>query len=377
MLSFAIAIPNLNQSDFLPTALESLRHQSTPYHLAVMDGGSTDDFVGAAAPYSDIINFQRSGPDEGQADAIKEGLERVYGDIVTWLNADDFYFPSALGRVAAFFEQNPEVDVVYGDAIHVDEKGFFLSYFPPIQKFNKKDLTRTCFICQPACFMRHSAYERIGGIDATLHYTMDWDLWCRLSKAGARFYYLHEVLAAVRYYPGTKTMSGGLKRYLEIWRIERKYGRRLLPLSWPGFYFYDLTMKTIKSPIDRLALSSRHLLRSLGINILWSRYSQEEPRRTLYGFYPWTQTVEKRCTIHLPWYDERDWEKLRVKLQPQGNYVFNLNGVSFESVTNADGWTVVDVPSPEGVIRRIKIENLDQKTWRLLDFSLELETPEL
>jgi glycosyltransferase involved in cell wall biosynthesis len=124
MLSFAIVVPNLNQSHFLGSALESLRHQSSPFKLALMDGGSTDDFRKVIEPYSDIITFLRSESDAGQAAAIRDGADMVSGDIVTWLNADDYYFPGALDRAAASFEKDPELDVVYGDAVHVSSEGF-------------------------------------------------------------------------------------------------------------------------------------------------------------------------------------------------------------------------------------------------------------
>jgi GT2 family glycosyltransferase len=222
LLTFAIVIPNLNQSRFLSTALESLRYQTVPFNLAVMDGGSTDNFKEVVAKHSDIITFLRSAPDEGQTAAIKEGKNIVSGDIVAWLNADDYYLPGTLDRVSACFENNPDVDIVYGDAIHVSPEGLFLSYFPAIQEFNAKDLSQTCFICQPACFVRRKVYDRVGGLDQTLQYTMDWDLWWRLSNSGAKFQYLHKVLAAVRYYSGTKTLSRDLRRYKEICRIEKK-----------------------------------------------------------------------------------------------------------------------------------------------------------
>jgi len=91
MLNFAIVIPNLNQSNFLPSALESIKYQSPPINLAIMDGGSTDNFIEVIEQYSDIITLTQSEPDNGQASAIKEGTEKVSGDIVAWLNADDYY----------------------------------------------------------------------------------------------------------------------------------------------------------------------------------------------------------------------------------------------------------------------------------------------
>ncbi|MBW2354289.1 MAG: glycosyltransferase, partial [Deltaproteobacteria bacterium] len=169
--TFAIVIPSLNQSRFLPWALKSLRYQSQPFNLAVMDGGSTDGFHEVVGDFSDMIAFLCSGPDSGQAGAIREGMKKVQGDVVCWLNADDYYFPGTLSRVAALFERDPGLDVVYGDAIHVTPEGFFLSYFPAIQEFDARDLTRSCFICQPACFVRCGAYEEVDGVDPSLHYT--------------------------------------------------------------------------------------------------------------------------------------------------------------------------------------------------------------
>jgi glycosyltransferase involved in cell wall biosynthesis len=145
LLTFAIVIPNLNQSHFLPTAFKSLTCQKEAIELALMDGGSTDNFSEIEKRYSDNITFWRSEPDRGQADAIRTGLNKIAGDIVAWLNADDYYFPDTLEKVAKCFEENPELDVVYGDAIHVNPKGNFLSYFLQIKEFCSQKITRTNF----------------------------------------------------------------------------------------------------------------------------------------------------------------------------------------------------------------------------------------
>ena len=373
MLTSAIVIPNFNQSHFLPFALESLRYQSAPFRLAVMDGGSTDSFNEVVEEYSNIITYLRSAPDEGQAAAIRDGKDKLPGDIVAWLNADDYYFPGALDRVTACFEKDPELDIVYGDAIHVTPEGFFLSYFPPIQEFNAKDLTRTCFICQPACFVRRSAYETVGGIDPALQYTMDWDLWCRLSAHGAKFCYLHEVLAAVRYYPGTKTLSGDRRRYSEIWRIERKYGHRLLPLSWLGFYRYDLSFKKRKTVSDKIAFSILDFLRWLKKGLFKIKDSRNELKRTIYGFHRWEPVVERHCTIHLPWYDKRKWKRLCLQVEPDDEtYHVMINDDYTEVLLPKEGRLLIEVPPCEEPYRKISIECLTRDEWRLLGFSCEM-----
>jgi len=373
VLTFAIVIPNFNQSRFLPTAFESLRHQSAPFNLAVMDGGSTDGFNEVIKRYSDIISHVTSTPDEGQAAAIREGKQRVPGDIVAWLNADDYYFPNALDKVAVCFEENPELDVVYGNAIHVTEEGGFLSYFPPIQNFSAQDLTRSCFICQPACFVRRTAYEMVGGIDTALQYTMDWDLWCRLSRSGAKFHYLDEMLAAVRYYTNTKTLSGDRDRYLEIWRIERKYGRRLLPSSWPGFYFFDLSFKAEKTVAERIAFSGLGVLRKLKKKLTMIYDSSNQLNSTIYGLRRWEPIVEGRCIIHMPWYDKRQWKRLRLRVQPSdAPYRIRVNNGYTQGLSAKEGSLVVDVPRLEDVYRTISIECMARHQWRLFEFSCEL-----
>ncbi len=373
MLTFAIVIPNFNQSRFLPTAFESLKHQSVPFNLAVMDGGSSDGFNEVVEGYSDIITFLNSAPDEGQAAAIREGKNKVSGDIVAWLNADDYYFPGALDKVAACFEKDPELDVVYGNAVHVTEEGRFLSYFPPIQEFNARDLTRSCFICQPACFVRRTTYDMVGGIDPSLHYTMDWDLWCRLSRSGAKFQYLGEPLAAVRYYRDTKTLSGDRDRYLEIWRIERKYGRRLLPFSWLGFYFFDLSFKTKRTVAENIAFNGLGFLRRLKKRLRKMRYSRNKVNRTIYGLHRWEPLVEGRCVIHLPWYDKRPWKKLHLTVHPTGElYQITVNDTYSQALLAHEDKLSMEAPPLEEPYRKISIECLARHRWSLFRFSFEL-----
>jgi len=373
MLTFAIVIPNYNQSHFLPWALESLRHQSVPLNVALMDGGSTDNFREVVADYSDMITCLNSGPDGGQAAAIKQGKSLVSGDIVAWLNADDYYFPYALEKVAAAFEKDPSLDVVYGNAVHVDSDGFFQSYFFPIQEFDRRDLTRSCFICQPACFVRRQAYEKIGGLDSKLKYTMDWDLWHRLSLSGAKFKYIRELLAAVRYYHGTKTMSGDWQRYREIWRIERKYGWRLLPVAWAGFYRHDLFFSQTRTFFETCSLKILEQLRTSKKRFLKNRNSKSEWDKKLYGFHRWEPVVMESCIIHLPWYDKRQWEKLYFHLDPLNkNYRISINDVPCNYDFSGSGLIRVKCPSITNPHRKISIENHANGRWKIFGLSGDL-----
>jgi glycosyltransferase involved in cell wall biosynthesis len=372
MLTFAIVIPNLNQSHFLPTALESLRYQGVPYNLAIMDGGSIDNFRDVVNKYSDIITYLRSGPDKGQADAIKEGKNKVSGDIVAWLNADDYYFPEALDKVSKCFESNPDIDVVYGDAVHVSSDGLFQTYFPAIQKFDAKDLTRTCFICQPACFVRRTAYNRVGGLNPNLNYTMDWDLWCRLSASEAKFRYLPIPLAAVRYYQGTKTLISSWVRYMELLRIEKKYGHRVLPRSWPGSYLFDLSFKKKMTLAEKSAFAILKLLRHVKKKFINLKKLDTKKIRTIYGFHPWESIVEGQAIIHIPWYENRKWDKLRLKVNPEtAKYYVKINGRTCDEISFKNAYLYVKLPDLKNPHRKISIRCEEAEQWKLLDFSFE------
>ena len=376
MQTFAIVIPNLNQSHFLPWALESLRIQTRPFSLALMDGGSTDNFKEAIEGYSDMITYLHVGPDGGQASAIRKGKEAIPGDIVSWLNADDYYFPETFEKVASCFESDPELDVVYGDAVHVTPEGFFLSYFPPIQAYHPGTLTRRCFICQPACFVRRAAYEKVGGLNPALRYTMDWDLWCRLSISHARFQYIHEPLAAVRYYPGTKTLSSDGLRYREIWRIERKYGHRPLPLSWPGFYRFDLSFKTERTLFEEMALSALDVLRKMKRRGFVRRSTEDEMSLPIYGFDRFeSSVVYGQCTIHLPWYGRQAWERLYLSIRPlHSSCRVTVNGEDCAWEASDNNRLVVRLPHVGGPHITIAIQQAEGTSpWRLQEFSVDLK----
>jgi glycosyltransferase involved in cell wall biosynthesis len=376
VVTFAIVIPNLNQSHFLSSALESLRFQSAKFNLAVMDGGSTDNFREIADEYSELITFMRSGPDGGQAAAIREGKTKIPGDIVSWLNADDYYFPHALDKVASCFEKDPDLDVVYGEAIHVNPQGFFLSYFPPIQGFDAEEITKNCFICQPACFVRRSAYESVGGVDPELQYTMDWDLWCRLSASGAKFQYLPEVLAAVRYYQGTKTLSGDKRRYREIYRIEKTYGKRRLRISFLGGLYYSLTFKKEKTFAENLFFILFDVLTKLK-NTYHKIFDPDDPSNSLlYGFRRWHPVVEGSCIIQIPWYGNRSWRRIRLRVEPKTEkYEITINENRCNNLFLDNGYLICNVPELRTPYRTVSVSNLQKHRFRLLEFTCDLDDP--
>jgi glycosyltransferase involved in cell wall biosynthesis len=96
-----IITPSYNQGEFLEDTFRSVLDQNYPnLEYFVVDGGSTDNSVDIIKRYTEHFDWWVSEKDRGQSHAINKGLERATGDIVTWLNSDDFFYPGALDHRA-------------------------------------------------------------------------------------------------------------------------------------------------------------------------------------------------------------------------------------------------------------------------------------
>lgn len=235
--------PSYNQGQFIRETIESVLSQDYPrLEYLVMDGGSTDGTVDILQEYSRRLAWV-SRPDGGQAAAVNEGWRRGTGDILAWLNSDDVYLPGAVRTAVAHLVDHPEVDVVYGEARHIDEWGRALARYPT-EPFVWRRLTDSCFISQPTAFMRRSALARVGFLDEGLHYCMDYDLWIRLGRH-ARFACRPEYLALSRLHPATKTLGQRRDFYAEVLRMMYGHFGWVAP-TW--LYAYAKEVAQVETP---------------------------------------------------------------------------------------------------------------------------------
>ncbi|QYD67852.1 glycosyltransferase [Paraburkholderia edwinii] len=214
-MKVSIVTPSYNQGQFIERTLQSVAIQrGAEIEHVVFDGGSKDTTVEVLKAFTPPVRWI-SKKDNGQTDAVNKGIRATDGEIIGWLNSDDIYYPGAVERVVTFFEQNPDVDVVYGLADHIDlEDVAFEEY--PTESWNFDRLKETCFICQPALFLRRRVVEQHGLLDESLHFCMDYAYWLRLGKAGVRFALLPEKLAGSRLYADNKTLGSRVKVHVEI-----------------------------------------------------------------------------------------------------------------------------------------------------------------
>lgn len=326
---FSISIPVLDQQAFIQTALSSVQIQTVAYELAVMDATADNSVQRILDQYTGTISYRRHGKDGGQSEAIKEGWDNTSGDIVSWLCADDYYFPDTLQVVQACFEQHPEVDVVYGDCVFVDCDNHFKMYFPAIERDVSCLPVHDC-ISQPSCFIRRKALEDAGNLNTSLHYVMDWDLWVRLYNNGATFHYLHKPLSLSRIYPGTKTGSMSIKRYQEIntqLMMQPSHLRRISGLV--GTLYYDLRENRHNVVMDALFLLLDICRRAKG-----KRFPSS--LGLLYGLDMWTNYFSDRCEISLAWYNRKRPEKVVLEIAPAVSVSIICNGSALDLIKQTE-----------------------------------------
>lgn len=230
----ALAVPNLNQGRFLEAALDSLRASDAPVTAAVLDAGSTDDSVAILERRAGELAFWRSHRDDGQAAAVNEGVARLCAATasvvaVGWLNADDYFLPGGLRALFDALERQPGWVAVSGGAVVADEHGVTVGPHPTAP-FDRERFQIACTLCQPATLVRRHAWERAGGLDASLDMCFDYDLWWRLASLGP-IGYIDRPVAATRDHGETKTRQRR-RRYFEEARaiVRRETGR--VPFHW-------------------------------------------------------------------------------------------------------------------------------------------------
>lgn len=268
----SIVTPSYNMARYLPETIESVLSQDYPrIEYFVIDGGSTDATPEIASRYGDRLRYV-TGTDLGPSDAAYQGFRQAHGEILAWLNADDSYLPGAIRTAVDYLTAHPDVDVVYGEGWWIDENGNVISRYPTLP-FDARVLERDCFICQPAAFVRASAYRRCE-LDPNINRSFDYDLWIRMTKAGLRFASIPDYLANSRMHGGAKTIyERDIVFQASMNLLKRHYG--YIPLSWIfGYTAYRLDHRD--QFFEPIRYSAWKYLASLPVG-LW--YNRRKPLR--------------------------------------------------------------------------------------------------
>jgi glycosyltransferase involved in cell wall biosynthesis len=179
-LMISVITPSFNQGPYIERTIQSvLRQNYQAVQHIVIDGGSTDGTVEILKRYPHLIWV--SEKDRGQSDALNKGLNMATGQIIGWINSDDYYHDDIFRSVVAHFKK-PHTNWVVGNVANLFEDGSEPVFRrSPTINFDalvrKPDIVR-----QQPTFFRREILLFLGAWNVDRHMAMDYDLWMRLAK---------------------------------------------------------------------------------------------------------------------------------------------------------------------------------------------------
>ena len=207
--TLGIVTPSYNQQAFIGSTILSVLNQNYPHlRYVVQDGASSDNSPAIIKQYADRLHHWETAKDRGQGDAIRRGFDHITDlkpdDVMAYLNSDDFITPRTLRYVAEYFATHPDVDVIYGNRIIIDENDREVGRWvmPP---HDPKTLEWIDYVPQETLFWRKRIWDRAGGIDPEFQFALDWDLLMRFATAGAKIVRLPYFLGCFRVHAHQKT----------------------------------------------------------------------------------------------------------------------------------------------------------------------------
>lgn len=234
-MKISIVTPSFNQGRFLPDTAQSILGQQGDFELRwiVMDGGSTDGTVEFLRSIDDPRLTWISEKDRGQCHAINKGMAMAAnasadGDVLAWLNSDDLYEPGALATVAQSFAAHPAAQWAIGRCRIIDEDGREIRRAVTrykdriLRRYTYRRLLRQNLISQPAAFWRRGLWQECGGVDESLHWCMDYDLWLRFGRRGDPLM-IDSLLSSFRMHGQSKSGQVSRRQFDEQYAVARRY----------------------------------------------------------------------------------------------------------------------------------------------------------
>jgi len=232
-----IVTPSLNQGEYLEQTIKSVLNQEGDFFIdyIIADGGSVDNSVNIIKKYEHLLKNKKyqikckgiefrwwSKKDSGQTNALNNGFKKAKGDILAWINSDDYYVPAAFQTVMENFKKNKDIDLIYGNCYEIFKDGTIIPG-ESVQSDFKKNLEEGCQISQPATFFTKRSFLDANCLDESFNYCMDYDLWMKILKNNKALF-IRKDLAFFRYWEDSKTNTSREKFIEEENKIRKKYG---------------------------------------------------------------------------------------------------------------------------------------------------------
>jgi len=225
----SIVTPSYNQGSFIEQTIRSVLLQGYPnIEYFVLDGGSTDNSVQIIRKYEPWLTGWTSEKDGGQTDAINKGWAKATGEILAWLNSDDWYYPGALAAVGRVFKEHPEVSWVAGQVDNWRGPDQPIKRHYPHPMTLAECLGRKNFgFHQPGMFWRSELIKSIGGLDLKLQYSFCLDMWAKCILRGVQPWVLSQPVACFRLHASSKSRCAKHLFMQQDWIVFGRYKDKL------------------------------------------------------------------------------------------------------------------------------------------------------
>lgn len=232
-----------NGGDTIEDAIHSVLEQTYDNieHI-VIDGGSTDETLNVIRKHKEHIDYWVSEKDAGIYDAMNKGIALATGEVIGFLNADDFYADNkVVERIAAVFA-DPAVEACFSDLLYVTQDTRKVVRYWKSRPYKKGDFARGWCPAHPTFYIRRSVLERLGLFDQTYRLAADVEFMMRYLECGdIRSFYIPHVQVRMRVGGATnQSWHGILRQNQEIFRALRK---NCVPYSSISFWGHKLASR--------------------------------------------------------------------------------------------------------------------------------------
>jgi len=232
-----------SESTVLDALLSVVKQTHKNIEHLVIDGNSSDNTCVLVRANSHPNLLLISEPDKGIYDAMNKGLGKASGDVVGFLNSDDFYADvDVLARVAKAFEEDSRVEACFGDLLYVTEDNQSVVRYWKSRPFVPGSFAHGWAPAHPTFYIRRSALDRLGGFDLSYRLAADTEMMMRyLEKGRVRSTYIPEVLVRMRVGGATnRSLRNIFSQNQEIFRALKKNG---IPYSLVSFMLHKLASR--------------------------------------------------------------------------------------------------------------------------------------
>ena len=222
----SVVTPSYNQGPYIARCIESVLAQDYPnFEHIVFDNCSSDETLEVLRRHTHID--WTSASDRGQSDALNKAIAKARGEIIAWINADDFYHPGVFDLAARELHRGTGTVAIAGKVELVDPDGAVRETVAP--HFEGLDYligfwSHPYGLCQPGVLFRREVVEKVGPFRTDLHFAMDYDFWLRLAvhypvKA------VDQTIAGYLLQENSKTVQsqGGMRFWDDMECVSRRY----------------------------------------------------------------------------------------------------------------------------------------------------------